>query len=210
MSRVDFNRLGIRGHEPWCYATTGRTFRLLTTSCALTLVCMYLIGCGTQPRGGASVDATVKAEVERLATVVPSQSHAMVDVGFHWTNLWFAGQAGNWPLAKFYFDEARSHIMWTVRIRPIRQDLDGRDVDLKSIFEAVDASTLAAVKIAIERQDSGQFAVAYRGALEGCYSCHKSSGKPYLRPTGPSAPAQTVIAFDPDDGDAAGEGKPSR
>jgi hypothetical protein len=189
MSRVDFNRLGIRGHEPWCHATTGRTFRLLTTSWALTLVCMYLIGCGTQPRGGASVDATMKAELERLATLVPSQSHAMIDVGFHWTNLWFAGQAGNWPLAKFYFDEARSHIMWTVRIRPIRQDLDGRDVD---------------------RQDSGQFAVAYRGALEGCYSCHKSSGKPYLRPTVPSAPAQTLIAFDPDDGDAAGEGKPSR
>ena len=69
-----------------------------------------------------SSDRTVPtADVERLKTVVPSQSHSMSDVGFHWTNLWFAGQQGNWPLAQFYFDEARQHIQWTIQIRPIRK-----------------------------------------------------------------------------------------
>ena len=32
--------------------------------------------------------------------------------------------------------------------------------------------------------------------LEACYSCHKASGKPYLRPMMPTAPAQSIINFD--------------
>jgi hypothetical protein len=143
---------------------------------------------------GAAISA---ADVDRLKTLVPSQSHTMQDVGFHWTNLWFAGQQGNWPLARFYFDEARQHMQWTILIRPIRKDLEGRDVDLQSIFQAVDASMFAAVKIAIEQKNGAQFATAYKSALDGCYSWHKSSGKPYLHPIVPTAPAQTIIDFSP-------------
>ena len=152
--------------------------------------------CRAASSDSAATGAT--ADVERLKTLVPSQSHSMADVGFHWTNLWFAGQQGNWPLAQFYFDEARQHIQWTIQIRPIRKDLEGRDVDLQAIFQAVDASTFAAVKIAIEQKNSAQFATAYKGALDGCYSCHKSSGKAYLHPIVPSAPAQNIIDFNPD------------
>ncbi len=137
-------------------------------------------------------------DIDRLKTLVPSQSHSMADVGFHWTNLWFAGQQNNWPLAQFYFDEARQHIQWTILIRPTRKDLEGRDVNLQAIFDAVDASTFAAVRIAIGREDSAQFAVAYKGALDGCYACHKSSGKSFLHPIVPTAPAQTIIDFSPD------------
>jgi hypothetical protein len=166
---------------------------------AIALLCIVAAlttgGCrAASSDSGATVPA---ADVERLKTLVPSQSHSMADVGFHWTNLWFAGQQGNWPLAQFYFDEARQHIQWTIQIRPIRKDLEGRDVDLQAIFQAVDASTFAAVKIAIEQKNSAQFATAYKAALDGCYSCHKSSGKPYLHPIVPSAPAQTIIDFNP-------------
>ena len=31
---------------------------------------------------------------------MPDQSHAMKDVAYHFTNLWFAGQKQNWPLAR--------------------------------------------------------------------------------------------------------------
>ena len=167
-----------------------------TTIAALWCVAALTGGCRAVTTDAGAPAAT--ADVEHLKLVVPSQSHSMADVGFHWTNLWFAGQQGNWPLARFYFDEARQHIQWTIQIRPIRKDLEGRDVDLAAIFQAVDASTFAAVKIAIELKNSAQFATAYKGALEGCYSCHKSSGKPYLRPIVPTAPAQTIIDFNPD------------
>ena len=114
-------------------------------------------------------------ELERLKTLVPSQSHTMSDVGYQWTNLWFAVEQKNWPLAEFYFAESRAHIQWTIAIRPVRKDLDGKDVDLKSIFNAVDPSVFAAVKMAIAQKDGAAFESAYKQALDGgCYSCHKA------------------------------------
>jgi hypothetical protein len=161
---------------------------------AIAVAAVLAVGCRAVSTDAAS---SSPADVEHLKSVVPSQSHTMSDVGFHWTNLWFAGQQGNWPLARFYFDEAHQHIQWTIQIRPIRKDPDGRDVDLRSIFQAVDASLFAAVKVAIEQQSTERFATAYKNSLDGCYTCHKSSGKPFLRPIVPTAPAQTIIDFAP-------------
>ena len=53
----------------------------------------------------------------------------MMDVQFHWTSLWFAGRSRNWELAKFYFDESRSHMIWLIRKSPVvRGQQDGKDV----------------------------------------------------------------------------------
>src|SRR5262245_41046865 len=51
-------------------------------------------------------------EVAQLKALVPSNSHIMMDVQFHWTNLWFAGRRKNWPLAQYFFNESRGHIQW--------------------------------------------------------------------------------------------------
>jgi hypothetical protein len=40
--------------------------------------------------------AKLKAEIDELKDRLPSQSHAMMDVGYHFSNLWFAGQGKNW------------------------------------------------------------------------------------------------------------------
>jgi hypothetical protein len=142
-------------------------------------------------------DEALGAEIARLKANAPSQSHTMSDVGYHWTNLWFAAEKHNWPLAKFYFDETRQHILWTIRLRPVRKGADGKDVNLVPIFEAIDTSAFKAMADAIERQDAKTFAAAYRMTLEACYGCHKASGKPYLRPMVPVAPSQTIINVDP-------------
>jgi hypothetical protein len=138
-------------------------------------------------------------EVAHLKQLVPSQSHAMQDVGYHYTNLWFAGQKRNWPLATFYLNETRSHLKWAVRIRPVRKT-KAADVDLEGIREAFDTSSLLEVQQAIDASDAGRFTEAYRRALEGCYSCHKASEKPFLRPQVPSQPEQRIINFEPNAG----------
>ena len=146
----------------------------------------------------AAEAAALQSQVDRLKGMVPDQSHAMADVGYHFANLWFAGDRKNWPLARFCFDEARSHLRWAVRIIPVRKSPTGEDLDMKSLLDAVDNGLLAEVGKTIDARDHERFVTTYRQALEGCYSCHKAAGKPYLRPQVPAAPAAPILNFDPD------------
>lgn len=140
--------------------------------------------------------AQMQAEIERLKTLTPSYSHSMQDVAVNWASLWFAAQKKNWPLARYFYNEARSHIAWTVRINP-NDKVDGEIVDLKSIYDAIDTSSLMMVRDAIEKQNSTQFVAAYKTMLESCYSCHKAAGKPMIRPQIPTAPILTIVNLDP-------------
>lgn len=141
--------------------------------------------------------AAMKADIQTLKDKTTSASVAMADVSFHWSNLWFAAQNKNWPLANYYYSESRNHVRWLIRINPTPKGPDGMPVDLKGIFDAIDTSTFAAVKTAIDKKDSAQFPVVYKAALESCYSCHKSVGRPYLRPQIPKTVPQTIVNMDP-------------
>ena len=141
--------------------------------------------------------ATLQAEIERLKQIVPDQAHAMQDVDYHFTNLWFAVQQSHWPLAQFYFNETRSHLRWAVRIIPIRKDNAGQEINLKSILEALENSPLKQLEEAIQAKDRDKFVAAYEFTLSSCYACHKASDKPYLRPRIPEHPASTIMSFDP-------------
>ena len=147
---------------------------------------------------GSEPPAPAQAAPAAIDGLLPDQAHAMADVGYHFANLWFAAQAKNWPLAGFYLDETRSHLKWGVRIKPLRKDLAGRDVNLPAILEGVENSFFTEVRKAIDAKDAEKFTAAYRASLEGCYGCHKASDKPYLRPQVPRAPPAAVINFDPE------------
>jgi hypothetical protein len=145
---------------------------------------------------GESELAPLREEVARLRRLVPSQSHAMQDVSYHYTNLWFAGQNANWGLAQFYLNETRSHIGWAVRLIPRRKVSTG-ELDLEGIREAFDAGYLTRVQQAIDAKDAARFAEAYKSSLEGCYACHKASEKPFLRLQVPTQPDTHIVNFDP-------------
>jgi hypothetical protein len=138
----------------------------------------------------------LKAEIEQLKGRTPDQSHVMKDVGYHFTNLWFAGQQQNWPLATFYLTETRSHLKWAVRIIPVRKTQAG-EVDLRPILDGVDRTLLADLQKAIDDRERDRFTSAYTQALEGCYACHQAAEKPYLRPHILAQPEVQIIHFDP-------------
>jgi hypothetical protein len=139
----------------------------------------------------------LEARIKALEALIPDQAHIMADVGDHFTNLWFAGTAENWPLADFYLNETKSHLHWAVRRIPIRKDNKGRDIDLTKILEAFENSQLAQLKQAIDGKDEGRFERDYKESLTVCYSCHKAGDKPYLRPRVPAEPESRIINFDP-------------
>ena len=140
----------------------------------------------------------VPQEIATLRQLIPTNSTIMMDVQWHWTNLWFAGRKKNWPLAQYYFNESRGHIQQLVRKNPtIRNNAEQKDVDLVGIFDGIDTSSLMMVKDAIEKKDGPTFEKNYRIMLESCYACHKSIGRPYIRPQIPTAQVQQIVNMDP-------------
>lgn len=137
-------------------------------------------------------------DVARLKSIVPSNSHIMEDVSFHYSNLWFAGQKKNWPLAAFYYNETRNHIKWLITKSPTTKTAEGEVVNLQGIFDGIDTSSLPMLKKAIDDKNVEDFNAKYKLMLEACYSCHKSAGKPYLRPVIPTVPPQSIISYIPD------------
>ena len=156
---------------------------------------------GTPPAPAtASKDAapSLSDDVARLKTITPNLSHVMADVAFQYSNLWFAAQKKNWPLAMFYFNETRGRIRWMLRINPMPKTPDGEVVNAQGIWDSIEPSTMEALKKTIEAKDSQAFAPAYKSMLEACYTCHKSAGRPYLRPMVPTVAPQTIINYDPE------------
>ncbi|HYB52573.1 MAG TPA: hypothetical protein VEG84_01795 [Thermoanaerobaculia bacterium] len=177
-----------------------KSFRILgALAVGALMVCPSPITEAAEPAGAGDQAAEIvrlKEEIERLKGMVPDQSHVMKDVAYHFSNLWFAGQAKNWPLAAFYLSETRSHLRWAVRVRPVRQTKAGQ-VDLATILDGIDRSWLTNLQKTIDARDLPAFSNAYRDTLSGCYACHQASEKPYLRPHVPDAPEGRMIDFSP-------------
>ena len=134
----------------------------------------------------------LRAEIQSLR-VLPNQSHTMIDVEYHFSNLWFAGKNGNWPLASFYLNETRSHLNWTLRLQQFRRLSSGEQLDLLPILQGIEKTGLAQLRMAVDETDPAAFELAYEGMLDQCYSCHLASEKPYLRVHIPDMPATQLI-----------------
>ena len=175
---------------------TGRHAGMLAVLAALAAVAA---GCDAPAPAAAQSPARdeLEARIKALESLIPDQAHIMADVGDHFTNLWFAGTADNWPLADFYLSETKSHLRWAVRRIPIRKDNKGHDINLTAILEAFENSQLTQLKRTIDGKDRAAFEKVYKESLTVCYSCHKAADKPYLRPRVPAEPESRIIQFDP-------------
>jgi hypothetical protein len=171
-----------------------------------TLACTLLVvthrpahaqGEGQQARPAVDPATTVVADVARLKDLVPPASHPMVDVAYNASNLWFAGEKKNWPLANYFMGETKNRMDWEVRRNPSPKGPTGELVDMKGTVDGIANGSLAELKKAIDGKDVTAFETAYKHLLEDCYSCHKNANRAYMRPMIPTAPPQTIINFDP-------------
>src|SRR5260221_10054124 len=153
---------------------------------------------GAEEKSAQSPAVTsAQTKIGEISGLLPDQVHAMADVGYHFANLWFAADKENWPLAKYYLEETRSHLNWAVRLHPVRTTKAGSEVDLKGILQAIDNSFLTEIDGAITNKDTAKFKTAYHQTLEGCYACHQACEKPFLHLQVPTAPSVSILNFDP-------------
>jgi hypothetical protein len=124
----------------------------------------------------------------------------MIDVGQHFTGLWFAVKQKNWALARFMFDETKSHLRWGVRVRPVRRLSTGKDLELQGILEGVENGVLDKLENAVASKDMMAFQRSYRKTVDACNACHQAAEKPYLRvhvPTRLGEPLDLALAGPP-------------
>ena len=170
--------------------------RLKTTFVSL-LVSFAFAGAASAQQAPAGDDpAALRAEIERLKSIVPGQATAMTQVAYNFSNLWFAARAENWPLAQFYTNETRVRLRWALRITPVRKISTG-DLELQPFLDALEKDSLAKVGEAVAAKNVQQFEAAYQATLEGCHACHTASEKGYLALQIPTAPAEPLIHFEP-------------
>lgn len=138
----------------------------------------------------------IKKAIKDLNGHLPSQSHTMMDVAYHFGNLWFAGRAENWPLARFCTDETLSHLRWAVRVKPVRPLAAGGELHLAEMLGAIETSTFKELKGSVEAENVGRFQKAYGAMMTNCYACHVAAEKPYLRLQIPKEAPEKMIDFD--------------
>ena len=106
--------------------------------------------------------------------------------------LWFAGQAGNWPLADYELDELKEGYEDIVKYFPTK---DGAPTG--PMASAIIEKEVAELSKAIEAKNARQFAAAFEKLTASCNACHQSSKKQFIVVQRPTANPYANQSFAP-------------
>ncbi len=114
-----------------------------------------------------------KAEIslDELGMTQPGMARLMAEIGPRMHRLYYAAQAGNWPLARYFGKESHTIFEIATVVRPKYDD---------AMTEFL-AERYTPVMKAIEAKDFAAFETAFRDMVEASHAYHDQFDKPYLR-----------------------------
>ncbi|MBX3028405.1 hypothetical protein KF840_26225 [bacterium] len=133
---------------------------------------------------------------------VPGLGEIMGATQMRHLKLWYAGEAGNWPLASYEVDELAEGFADAVRYHPRHKDAPRPLTELMPEFTT---APIAALRAAIRAHDATAFVAAYDALTEGCNGCHQAAGFGFnavIRPT--ANPYSNQQFAPPNNADATG------
>lgn len=116
--------------------------------------------------------------LDQLGLVQPGMARLMAEVGPRVHRLYYAAEAGNWPLARYFLNETRKILQAGVVVRP-------RYADGMGAFLAEDVPPVVE---AITARDWAAFETAYARMVDAANRYHGVYGKGWLRWRTPDAP----------------------
>jgi len=122
--------------------------------------------------------ASDEPPLPKIAEIMPLQQMRHI-------KLWFAGRAGNWPLADYEIDQLKDGF------DDVNQLLGG-DTVAKAI-----GAPIAAIEKAIDHKDRGAFINAFDKLTAGCNSCHHTLDHAFIVIQRPASPAYVDQLFAP-------------
>jgi len=108
--------------------------------------------------------------------------------------LWFAGEAGNWPLADYEVDELTEGLDDVVRFHPTHKD---SPQPLRDLVPALMDGPLAQLHTAIGARDRPRFEAAFDALTAACNACHEATHFGFNVVQRPTANPYTNQRFEP-------------
>jgi len=116
--------------------------------------------------------------LDELASTQPGLDRLMAELGPRMHRLYFAGKAGNWPLAGYFFRSVVKQLSLCAFSRP-------KYADAIASYIALDCE---AVRVAIKDADGGAFETTYAAMVQRANGYHDEFAKPYLHWVCPATP----------------------
>ena len=154
-------------------------------------------------RARSGVVALVSAAVALLVAAcrtppepgyAPGLGEIMTLTQMRHAKLWFAGEAGNWPLAEYELDELEEGFAGAVRFHPTHRDSPQPLTQLVPEFTEI---PLGELRAAVGRRDGAAFTAAYDLLTNACNGCHEAARFSFNVVARPTANPYTNQRFEP-------------
>lgn len=157
---------------------------------------------GARTWGAVALVAVVAAgpAAARDPAYVPGLGEIMAATQMRHLKLWFAGEAGNWPLAAYEVDELEEGFADAMRYHPRHKDAPR---PLTEVIPEFTTAPIAALRAAIAARDRARFVAAYDALTDGCNGCHVASRFGFNVVVRPRANPYANQRFAPPDAPAA-------
>ena len=143
----------------------------------------------------AFLAATVSACRQPSAPAfTPGLGEIMTLTQMRHSKLWFAGQAGNWPLATYELDELHEGMDDAATFHPTHKDAP---LPIPDLIQKIMTEPLRQLEDAIKAQDQTRFVQAFDAVTDGCNACHRGANFGFNVVTRPTANPYSNQAFAP-------------
>ncbi len=126
--------------------------------------------CCNAPAGRAALAPTPTPAAP--AVEPPGLGELMTFNQMRHAKLWFAGEAGNWKLARYELDELGEGFDDVEKYHPTHKD---SPVPIRDSVEKIIREPLAEAGKAIEAKDRARFERAFDAVTDGCNRCHQAT-----------------------------------
>lgn len=147
---------------------------------AITCIIFLFLACGHEAdpsqAKGQWITGTVQEQIQTIEKHFRGFDMAMVETGYRYNELYWAGQDGNWDYADYQLEKIRLTLSHGLERRPLRANA----------AEHFLSYTLPQMEESLRSRDPAKFHNAFQLLTIGCNTCHAMEKVPFFNVEIPS------------------------
>ncbi len=155
---------------------------------------VLLAGCAPPDAPEGIVDAVALEALEARLTerFTPGLHSLMMEMEHRHAALWFAGEAGNWPLADYFLHEFEELVEDIEELHPTY-----RGIPVAEMLAEMTTPAVERMEDAVAAGDRAAFAAAYDQLTMACNACHVAADRAAIVVQRPTSPPLTNLRYQP-------------